>query len=74
MREVVSRLLLQIDEAWIDHMERLKHRPQVSPADLQLEELLFNAEAWLGRIHLEMQQLPAIERPPSTVAGERHKA
>jgi hypothetical protein len=64
MRETVSQLLMQIDEAWIDHMERMKDRSCVSAAELQLEELLFSAEAWLEQVQHDLRRSPSPTNPP----------
>ena len=46
-RDHISDLMLQVDEAWISHQARLRHRPYVTPYDVQAEEALFNLEAVL---------------------------
>jgi hypothetical protein len=47
----VSHLLLQVDEAWLDHLERIRCQSDVAPADIELEEVLFGAGEWLHGIH-----------------------
>ena len=47
MREMISQLLLQIDEAWLDHAQRIRNYKTVSTADIELEEVLFAAAEWL---------------------------
>jgi hypothetical protein len=47
MRDMVSRLLLQVDEAWLDHAQRIRNDTSISSADIQLEETLFAVGEWL---------------------------
>jgi hypothetical protein len=47
MPALIGRLLLEIDEAWLDHAERIRPYPAVSEFDVALEELLFAAAEWL---------------------------
>jgi hypothetical protein len=47
MRDMVSHLLLQIDEAWLDHAQRIRDRTNISVADIELEEALFAVGHWL---------------------------
>jgi hypothetical protein len=49
MREVLSTLMLNVDEAWLTHAARLRRRSTVTLADVQMEDILFRIEAALHR-------------------------
>ena len=51
MSDLLSRSLLVVDEAWLNHGERMRARSWVTTADVCLEELLFATEQLLTRIH-----------------------
>jgi hypothetical protein len=39
--DTLSALMLEIDEAWLNHAEELAPRDQVTPAEVELENILF---------------------------------
>jgi len=49
MREVISRLMLTIDETWLTHAARIRWQSSVTTADVQLEDALFRFEAMLEK-------------------------
>jgi hypothetical protein len=55
MRELISKLLLAIDEAWLDHSTNIIYDDALSDTDERLERLLFEMES----------QLAGLSAPPS---------
>ena len=45
--DTISSLMLEIDEGWLNHAEKLAFCNQVTSADIQLENILFLAGGWL---------------------------
>jgi hypothetical protein len=47
LREIISALLLTVDEVWLSHGERLRSHSSITHNDVRLEEALFAAEETL---------------------------
>jgi hypothetical protein len=73
----LSLLMLTVDELWLTHTAHLRLDGEITPADIQLEDMLFSIEALLAQARSELAPLtrtPAIRpnglpAPSGTLAG-----
>jgi hypothetical protein len=49
MREVISTLMLSVDELWLTHAARIRENGAVTAQDIQIENILFDIEAVLAK-------------------------
>jgi hypothetical protein len=68
MRELISRLLLAIDEAWLDHGSNIIYRSALSDTDDRLERLLFEME---GRLAGLAPNAACVIKPRATIQTPR---
>jgi hypothetical protein len=68
MREVISRLMLCVDEAWLTHATRIRLHCTVTQADIHVEDSLFQVEAMLQKAQRAL--LPRMRVAPPAPAPQ----
>jgi hypothetical protein len=75
MREILGILGEQVDEAWLDHGERIRQKGSISYSDVAFENILFGIEETLrkcgARQVVRTLEMPEIKR---TVKGLARKS